>query len=325
MSSDRYDFDSIRVGIQPFTLDFRGFLFQDNQLGIRLFGDRDNNRFQYNLALLRAAGEGHQFGPERHHPDAAQRLCRRRQCLCARICRCPASPPELTAVYNTQPRSRTISTIDYNGFPVRPALLGDIRARATTTSVYLGYNGDGHWGGINLTVIGLWRARPGPQQHLHRPPGGHPRLFPRRRAVLWISTGSGCGCRRSMPRGDDNPYDNIEDRLRRHLRESAVRRRRHQLLDPPVDPVRRRRPRHLPQRPQRRAQRPALVEGRGPVQLQQSGHHPAGRRRGLRRAARAARRGQRQSPVVRRYHRGAGAAPGGHHLPGPRLGHCRWR
>jgi hypothetical protein len=33
--SDRYDFDSVRVGIQPFSTDFRGFLFQDNQLGVR--------------------------------------------------------------------------------------------------------------------------------------------------------------------------------------------------------------------------------------------------------------------------------------------------
>jgi hypothetical protein len=47
--SDRFDFDSVRVGIQPFQFDFRGFLFQDQQLGIRLFGNRDNNRFQYNL------------------------------------------------------------------------------------------------------------------------------------------------------------------------------------------------------------------------------------------------------------------------------------
>ena len=51
--SDRYDFDSIRIGIQPFSTDFRGFLFQDNQLGIRLFGNRDNNRCQYNLAWFR--------------------------------------------------------------------------------------------------------------------------------------------------------------------------------------------------------------------------------------------------------------------------------
>src|SRR5690606_8761687 len=51
--SDRYDFDSFRIGIQPFNADFRGFLFQDSQLGARLFGTRDNNIFQYNLALFR--------------------------------------------------------------------------------------------------------------------------------------------------------------------------------------------------------------------------------------------------------------------------------
>ena len=52
--SDRYDFDSVRAGIQPFQFDFRGFLFNDQQLGVRLFGNRDNNRFQYNVvAALR--------------------------------------------------------------------------------------------------------------------------------------------------------------------------------------------------------------------------------------------------------------------------------
>src|SRR4030095_3119126 len=50
--SDRFDFDSIRVGIQPFQFDFRGFLFQDQQLGVRLFGNRDNNRVQYNIAAI---------------------------------------------------------------------------------------------------------------------------------------------------------------------------------------------------------------------------------------------------------------------------------
>ena len=48
----RYDFHSIRIGIQPFQSDFRGFLFNDSQLGIRLFGNRHNNRFQYNVCLL---------------------------------------------------------------------------------------------------------------------------------------------------------------------------------------------------------------------------------------------------------------------------------
>ena len=50
--SDRFDFDSLRVGIQPFNADFRGFLFQDDQPGVRLFGDRDGNRWQYNLAFF---------------------------------------------------------------------------------------------------------------------------------------------------------------------------------------------------------------------------------------------------------------------------------
>src|SRR4030095_15027152 len=51
--SSRYDFDSVRVGIQPFISDFRGFLFNDVPFGVRLFGTRDNNQWQYNLAWFR--------------------------------------------------------------------------------------------------------------------------------------------------------------------------------------------------------------------------------------------------------------------------------
>jgi hypothetical protein len=50
--SARYDFDSVRVGIQPVTSDFRGFLLSDQPLAMRLFGTRDDNIFQYNLALI---------------------------------------------------------------------------------------------------------------------------------------------------------------------------------------------------------------------------------------------------------------------------------
>ena len=48
--SDRYDFDSVRIGIQPFISDFRGFVFNDQAFGVRLFGNRDNNQWQYNQA-----------------------------------------------------------------------------------------------------------------------------------------------------------------------------------------------------------------------------------------------------------------------------------
>ena len=80
-TSYRYDFYSIRVGIQPFNLDFRGFLFQDSNLGFRLFGNRDNNRWQFNAGRDLAAREGHQFRPQQHPPDAAPGLGPARQCL----------------------------------------------------------------------------------------------------------------------------------------------------------------------------------------------------------------------------------------------------
>jgi len=50
--SPNYDFLSIRVGSQPFVSDFRGFIFNDTNLGVRLFGNFARNRFQYNLAFF---------------------------------------------------------------------------------------------------------------------------------------------------------------------------------------------------------------------------------------------------------------------------------
>src|SRR6185503_2705197 len=47
-----YDFVSLRAGIQPFVSDFRGFIFSDNNLGARVFGAFDNNRYQFNGAYF---------------------------------------------------------------------------------------------------------------------------------------------------------------------------------------------------------------------------------------------------------------------------------
>jgi hypothetical protein len=51
--SSAYDFVSIRAGAQPFTSDFRGFIYSDINRGVRLFGNLDSNRTQYNLAYFR--------------------------------------------------------------------------------------------------------------------------------------------------------------------------------------------------------------------------------------------------------------------------------
>ena len=50
--SPNYDFMSFRVGSQPFNSDFRGFIFNDTNLGARLFGNFASNRYQYNVAVF---------------------------------------------------------------------------------------------------------------------------------------------------------------------------------------------------------------------------------------------------------------------------------
>jgi hypothetical protein len=50
--SSNYDFIASRVGNQVFNSDFRGFIFNDVNLGARVFGNYNNNKLQYNLAAF---------------------------------------------------------------------------------------------------------------------------------------------------------------------------------------------------------------------------------------------------------------------------------
>ena len=147
--SERYDFDSIRVGIQPFQNDFRGFLFNDDQLGIRLFGDRDNNRLQYNLAafwrLEKDTNSGLNNLTERPRDDFVVIANLYRQDFLV-----PGLTSQISAVYNRNREGDEIK-VDDNGFPVRPALLGTLRGRDYDV-VYLGYSADGRIGRVNLTA-----------------------------------------------------------------------------------------------------------------------------------------------------------------------------
>jgi hypothetical protein len=147
--SERYDFDSIRVGIQPFQTDFRGFLFNDQQLGVRLFGNRDNNRFQYNLAAFWRLEKDTNSGL-----NAVLRRPRDDAVFVANVYRqdflIPALTSQVTVVYNRNREGDELA-IDDNGFPIRPALLGTLRGRNYDV-VYLGYNADGRIGRLNLTA-----------------------------------------------------------------------------------------------------------------------------------------------------------------------------
>ena len=147
--SDRYDFDSVRVGIQPFQADFRGFLFNDQQLGIRFFGNRDNNRIQYNIAafwrLEKDTNSGLNSVVQRPRDDFLFLANVYRQDFLL-----SGLTSQLTVAYNRNREGDRIE-IDDNGFPVRPALLGTLRGRDYDV-VYLGYNADGRIGRLNLTA-----------------------------------------------------------------------------------------------------------------------------------------------------------------------------
>lgn len=146
--SPRYDFDAIRFGIQPFSSDFRGFLFQDLQFGVRLFGNRDNNHRQYNLAWFRRVEKDLNSGLN----DISKGL-RDDDILIANYywqdLGIVGYTSQATIAYN---RNReTDFFFDSNGFIQRPSSLGTERPREYDV-VYLGYNGDGHIGPVNLTT-----------------------------------------------------------------------------------------------------------------------------------------------------------------------------
>ena len=146
--SDRFDFDSIRVGIQPFISDFRGFIFQDVPVGVRLFGIRDNNQLQYNLAYFRRMEKDTNSGLN----DVSQQV-RRDHVLVANVYKQDfpvlGHTTQATIIHNIN-REAGRDYYDTNGFLIRPAVLGDVRPHNYRVT-YLGLNGDGHFGVWNLT------------------------------------------------------------------------------------------------------------------------------------------------------------------------------
>src|SRR5437763_11281812 len=139
-----FDFISARVGIQPFVSDFRGFIFSDNNLGARVFGSFGNNQFQFNAAYFAQL--------EKDTNSGLNRFRRRQQNVyVANIFRqdfiTKGYTIQASALYNDDRPGRKF---DRNGFLVRPALIGDVRPHSIKVG-YVGINGDGHVGRINLT------------------------------------------------------------------------------------------------------------------------------------------------------------------------------
>ncbi|WP_339670710.1 hypothetical protein [Dasania marina] len=147
--SDKFDFDSIRVGIQPFSSDFRGFLFQDNQLGIRLFGNRDNNIFQYNLAVFQRMEKDTNSGLNDHGKSLRDDYVFAANLYWQDLL-VKGFMSQFTIVHNKNGEEGEFF-FDNNEFIARPASLGREVPRGYDVT-YLGYNGDGHIGRLNLTT-----------------------------------------------------------------------------------------------------------------------------------------------------------------------------
>lgn len=152
--SERYDFDSLRIGIQPFTADFRGFLFLDQPFGVRLFGTRDNNLFQYNLAWFRRLEKDTNSGLN----DIGKRL--RNDDIFLFNVYSQDNPTlgfttQATILHNRNREGNRPDFFNNNDFLERPAIFGDGRPHNYDVT-YLGLNGDGHFGRWNVSASGYY-------------------------------------------------------------------------------------------------------------------------------------------------------------------------
>jgi hypothetical protein len=145
---DRYDFDSLRVGVQNFITDFRGFLYLDNNPGVRLFGNFFNNRLQYNLAWFvrlekdTNSGIPRDFDLRDDNVFFANAYYQDFPVL--------GFTTQLIGAYNRSRDGDAAVHTNTNGFRERPAQVGD--GRPTNYDIgYIGLNGDGHIDRFNLT------------------------------------------------------------------------------------------------------------------------------------------------------------------------------
>jgi hypothetical protein len=148
--SPNFDFVSVRAGIQEFNADFRGFLFVDEQPGVRFFGNFDSNRWQYNLAYFNLLEKNTNSGLNTWGR-------RKQQVIVANVYKQDFLFQGYTAQFSVDYNDDAPSIhYDDNGFLVRPSPVGVVIANNQIQPhaihvAYLGWTGDGHIGRVNLT------------------------------------------------------------------------------------------------------------------------------------------------------------------------------
>ncbi len=144
-----FDSTSLRVGLQAFTSDFRGFIFSDANLGARVFGNFASNRWQFNLAYFDMLEKD--TNSELNIINFRRVRFRDQKVYIANLYRQDTFIKGYTAQFSLHYNDdRPSRQYDVNGFLVRPAKIGTIREHQVKAG-YLGWAGDGHVGRINVT------------------------------------------------------------------------------------------------------------------------------------------------------------------------------
>ncbi|MBZ5654572.1 MAG: carboxypeptidase-like regulatory domain-containing protein [Acidobacteriia bacterium] len=147
--SPNYDFVSLRAGIQQFTSDFRGFLFSEEQPGVRIFGNLCSNRLAYNLAWFHLLEKNTNSGLNTLHNRGQQVYVAN---FYIQDFLAKGYTSEFSFHYN---RDDASVHYDDNGFLVRPAPVGAV-VNGTVhphniRAYYLGWAGNGHIGRLNVS------------------------------------------------------------------------------------------------------------------------------------------------------------------------------
>jgi hypothetical protein len=147
--SPYYDFMSLRLGSQPFNFDFRGFLFDDINRGVRLFGTRLSNRDQFNVVYFRQA-EKDTNSELNTFDDRGQDLVMVNYFREDFIW--PGYTAQVSFLYDHDQKS---FHFDKNDILVRPDPVGIFKPHELNV-FYLGWAGDGHINRLNITHQFYW-------------------------------------------------------------------------------------------------------------------------------------------------------------------------
>jgi hypothetical protein len=147
--SPNFDFVSIRAGIQQFVSDFRGFIFAEEQPGVRIFGNLRSNRINYNLAwfyfLEKNTNSGLNTFERRHQQVYVGNVYIQDFFF-------KGYTTEFSFHYN---RDDPSIHFDDNGFLVRPAPVGLVVNNGILQhgirAYYLGWTSNGHIGRLNVS------------------------------------------------------------------------------------------------------------------------------------------------------------------------------